>query len=160
MDARRGCSRPSTLLTDSSVVLPKQDRGGVSGSAVSAEVDADSSPMLVRWIACDQPDPPHFAVRPERGDSRRASRPSACRMRSIRPLTVSPWASRSDHRKSATSSARRTARGCLSNASNCLAHQSPSYGGRHPGAQPSQGSSPRLAGKGSHDLGQHALFFP
>ena len=30
-------------LTDSSVVLPKQDRGGVSGSVVSAEVDADAN---------------------------------------------------------------------------------------------------------------------
>ena len=30
-------------LTNSSVVLPKQDRGGVSGSVVSAEVDADAN---------------------------------------------------------------------------------------------------------------------
>ena len=57
------------------------------------------------------------------------------------PLTVSPWASRSrqsaaDHWKRATSSARLTARDRLF--TRLFA---------------------RLAGKGSHDLSQHPLFF-
>ena len=65
---------------------------------------------------------PRFAVRPVRGTRRRASRSSAWRIRSIRPLTVSPRASRSrqsaaDHWKCAASSARRTARGSASKAS-------------------------------------------